>query len=240
MDFAYAIHSDVGDHCVAAKVNGEAVALRTELRSGDVVEIMTAPGAKPNPAWLNLVRTGRARSKIRHYLKTMEQDESRAIGEKMLAQALRAEGLVLPDSDPTDDAAAALWQQLTRWSGNRTRADLMVDIALGPQDRHHRRQAPGAVDGRPRHAARRGDADARAVTPATTDGWRRRAWSSSTAREGASVQLATCCRPIPGDASSATWAAARAWWCTPPSAMSASDCSSATASAGCRSNGPRS
>ena len=120
VDFAYAIHSDVGDHCVAAKVNGEAVALRTELRSGDVVEIMTAPGAKPNPAWLNLVRTGRARSKIRHYLKTMEQDESRTMGEKLLAQALRAEGLELPDSNPADAQAAALWQQLTRWSGNRT------------------------------------------------------------------------------------------------------------------------
>ena len=62
VDFAYAIHSDIGDHCVAARVNGEAVALRTELRSGDVVEIVTAPGAHPNPAWLNQVRTGRARS----------------------------------------------------------------------------------------------------------------------------------------------------------------------------------
>ena len=76
VDFAYAIHSDVGDHCVAAKVNGEPVALRTELRSGDVVEVVSAPGARPNPAWLNFVRTGRARSKIRHYLKNMEQEES--------------------------------------------------------------------------------------------------------------------------------------------------------------------
>jgi GTP diphosphokinase / guanosine-3',5'-bis(diphosphate) 3'-diphosphatase len=61
VDFAYAIHSDVGDHCVAATVNGEPVALRTELKSGDVVEVMTAPGARPNPGWLNFVRTGRAR-----------------------------------------------------------------------------------------------------------------------------------------------------------------------------------
>ena len=82
IDYAYAIHSDVGDHCVAASVNGEAVALRTELKSGDVVEITTAPGAKPNPSWLNFVRTGRARSKIRHHLKNMEHEESRALGEK--------------------------------------------------------------------------------------------------------------------------------------------------------------
>jgi guanosine-3',5'-bis(diphosphate) 3'-pyrophosphohydrolase len=65
-----------------------------------VVEVITAPGARPNPAWLSFVRTGRARSKIRHYLKNMEQEESRALGEKMLAQALRAEGLQLPVGRP--------------------------------------------------------------------------------------------------------------------------------------------
>ena len=198
VDFAYAIHSDVGDHCVAAKVNGEAVALRTELRSGDVVEIVTAPGARPNPAWLNIVRTGRARSKIRHYLKTMEQEESRAMGEKMLAQALRAEGLVLPGSDPSDAPAAALWQQLTRWSGNRSRADLMVDIAPGPQDRDHRRQAPGAADDRPRRAARCGDADAGPLCQ-RRQRHARRAWSSSTAAKARRCSWRTCCRPIPGD-----------------------------------------
>ncbi|MBX9715360.1 MAG: bifunctional (p)ppGpp synthetase/guanosine-3',5'-bis(diphosphate) 3'-pyrophosphohydrolase, partial [Burkholderiaceae bacterium] len=99
VDFAYAIHSDVGDHCVAAKVNGEPVALRTELRSGDVVDIVIAPGARPNPGWLNFVRTGRARSKIRHHLKTMEQEESQDLGAKMLAQALRAEGMAMPQDD---------------------------------------------------------------------------------------------------------------------------------------------
>src|SRR3989475_2476634 len=112
VDFAYAIHSDVGDHCVAAKINGEPVALRTELRSGDGVEIVSAPGAKPNPAWLNFVRTGRARSKIRHYLKTMEQEESQELGTKMLAQALRAEGLAMPPDVPD----SPVWQQLIRWS----------------------------------------------------------------------------------------------------------------------------
>ena len=198
VDFAYAIHSDVGDHTVAAKVNGEPVALRTELRSGDVVEIVTAPGAKPNPAWLNTVRTGRARSKIRHFLKTMEQDESRAMGEKMLAQALRAEGLRLPDSNPADTAAAALWQQLTRWSGNRSRADLMVDLALGRKiagivakrlaqimiDHGMRPDAVTLTLGR--YAA---DDNAAAQGVVFIDG-----------SEGASVQMAPCCRPIPGDA----------------------------------------
>ncbi len=198
VDFAYAIHSDVGDRTVAAKVNGEAVALRTELRSGDVVEVITAPGARPNPSWLNMVRTGRARSKIRHYLKTMEQDESRAVGEKMLAQALRAEGLLMPSSDPGDARASALWQQLTRWSGNRGRVELMSDIALG------RKIATIVAK---RLAALMIDQGARpdAVTLtlgryATDDNGTAQGVVFIDGSEGATVQLATCCRPIPGDA----------------------------------------
>jgi len=197
VDFGYAIHSDVGDHMVAAKVNGEPVALRTELRSGDVVEVLTAPGARPNPGWLNMVRTGRARSKIRHYLKNMEAEESRAMGEKMLAQALRAEGLQLPSADPSDAPAAAIWQQVTRWSGNRNRGDLLVDIGLGKkiativakrlaQAMMERGSRPDAVTltlGRYGH-----DDSASTQGVVFVDG-----------SEGASVQMAPCCRPIPGD-----------------------------------------
>src|SRR5690606_27364223 len=99
VDFAYAIHSNVGNHTSAAKINNEQVPLRTELKNGDVVEIITTPNATPNPAWLGFVRTGRARSKIRNHLKTLAQSESESLGEKLLTQALRAEGLEqLPDS----------------------------------------------------------------------------------------------------------------------------------------------
>jgi GTP pyrophosphokinase/guanosine-3',5'-bis(diphosphate) 3'-pyrophosphohydrolase len=197
LDFAYAIHSDVGDRTVAAKVNGDAVALRTELRSGDVVEIVTAPGARPTPAWLNMVRTGRARSKIRHHLKTLEQDESRAMGEKMLTQALRAEGLVLPSTDPSDTTDAALWQQLTRWSGNRSRVDLMADIALG-------RKIAGIVAKRLAALMIERGARPDAVTLtlgryATDDAGTAQGVVFIDGSEGASVQLAACCRPIPGD-----------------------------------------
>ena len=76
VDFAYAIHSNVGDRTMAARINGESVPLRTELKNGDVVEVITAPVSTPNPAWLGFVRTGRARSKIRHHLKTMAHTES--------------------------------------------------------------------------------------------------------------------------------------------------------------------
>ena len=96
VDFAYAIHSNVGDHAVGAKVNGEQVPLRSELANGDVIEIITAPVSTPNPAWLGFVRTGRARSKIRSHLKSLAHDESRELGEKLVAQALRAEGLGQP------------------------------------------------------------------------------------------------------------------------------------------------
>ena len=197
VDFAYAIHSDVGDHMVAAKVNNEPVALRTELRSGDVIEIITAPGARPNPGWLSMVRTGRARSKIRHYLKNMEAEESQALGEKMLAQALRAEGLPMPSSDPGDAQATSLWQQLTRWSGNRQRADLMVDIGLG-------RKIAVIVAKRMAHFM--GERGIRPDAVMLTLGRYGQDDSATTqgmvfvdGSEGASIQLATCCRPIPGD-----------------------------------------
>lgn len=196
VDFAYAIHSDIGDHCVAAKINGEAVPLRTELRSGDVVEVVTTSGARPNPAWLSFVRTGRARSKIRHFLKNLEQEESRELGEKMLAQALRAEGLALPSLDDEDEAAAQLWQQLSRWAGNRHVDELLIEVGLGRKIASivakklarllaEQGQRPDAVMlSMGRFAAD----DAPAQGQVTLDG-----------SEGASVRLASCCRPIPGD-----------------------------------------
>src|SRR5687767_14239811 len=129
VDFAYAIHSNIGDHTSAARINGDQVPLRTELKNGDVVEVITAPVSTPNPAWLGFVRTGRARSKIRHYLKTLAHAESEGLGEKLLAQALRAEGLGnLPEDD---DEHQQIWEKLLRFTGNRTRSELLTDIGLG-------------------------------------------------------------------------------------------------------------
>jgi len=197
VDFAYAIHSGVGDRCVSAKVNGEAVPLRTELRSGDVIEIVTAPSSRPNPSWLNFVRTGRARSKIRHYLKNMEAEESLALGEKLLMQALRAEGLSLPPgNEDSEGDTGALWQSLVRWGGNRTRDELMVEIGLGRKIAtmvaKRLAQIMAELGERPdaltltlgRFAA----SEAPAMAAVTIDG-----------SEGATVQLAHCCNPVPGD-----------------------------------------
>ena len=197
VDFAYAIHSDVGDHCVAAQINGEPVPLRTELRSGDVIEIVTAAGARPNPAWLSFVRTGRARSKIRHFLKNLEQEESRDLGEKMLAQALRAEGLALPSLDDEDQDAAQLWQQLARWAGNRHVDELLIEVGLGRKIASivakklarmlaEQGQRPDAVMLSMGRFVAADDAPTQGTV--LLDG-----------SEGASVRLAPCCRPIPGD-----------------------------------------
>ena len=202
VDFAYAIHSDVGDHCVAAKVKGDPVALRTELKSGDVVEIVTAPGARPNPSWLNFVRTGRARSKIRHFLKTMEHEESSELGAKLLSQALRTEGLAMPSFELDDAQAQALWALLIRWSGNRSRADLLVDIGLGRKiativakrlallmaERGARPDAVTLTLNRFGSTVDGPDDGAPPPPGVVIDG-----------TEGASVVLATCCRPIPDD-----------------------------------------
>jgi guanosine-3',5'-bis(diphosphate) 3'-pyrophosphohydrolase len=89
VDFAYSVHTDIGNHCVAAKVDRRLVPLRTPLRNGQTVEIITAKGATPNPAWVNFVVTAKARAAIRHYLKGLKQSEAIELGKRMLGQALQ-------------------------------------------------------------------------------------------------------------------------------------------------------
>jgi GTP diphosphokinase / guanosine-3',5'-bis(diphosphate) 3'-diphosphatase len=195
VDFAYAIHSDVGHRTVAVKINNEQAPLRSELKNGDVVEVITATVSNPNPAWLAFVRTGRARSKIRHHLKTLAQNESEALGEKLLTQALRAEGIgQLP---PEDEANRALWDKLLRFSGNKNRADLLVDIGLGKRiasmisKRVVSLLAEQGEKPDPLLLSRERFTAHETLSQGTValDG-----------SEGASVQYATCCRPVPGDA----------------------------------------
>ncbi len=193
VDFAYAIHSNVGDRTTAARINNEPVTLRTELNNGDVVEIITAPDATPNPAWLSFVRTGRARSKIRHHLKTLAQNESVGLGEKLLAQALRAEGIELLPNAETDQP---LWEKLLRFTGNRTRAELMTDIGLGKRIANivakrltallaeHGQRPDALLMTRERYTAQDNITQGAVVLDGS---------------ESASVKYAPCCRPVPGD-----------------------------------------
>jgi len=129
VDFAYAVHSKVGDRTQSVRINGEMAPLKTELKNGDVVEIITTAEPNPNPAWLSFVRTGRARSKIRHYLKTMAQKESLDLGDKLLTQSLRAEGI---EKHPNDVAITPnIWEKILRFTGNKNKEELLVDIGLG-------------------------------------------------------------------------------------------------------------
>ncbi|MBI2746281.1 MAG: bifunctional (p)ppGpp synthetase/guanosine-3',5'-bis(diphosphate) 3'-pyrophosphohydrolase [Burkholderiales bacterium] len=193
VDFAYAIHSDIGDRTMAARVNGEQVPLRTELKNGDVVEVVTASVSAPNPAWLSFVRTGRARSKIRHHLKTLAQTESEGLGEKLLLQALRAEGI---ERFPTDDSTSAgIWDKLLRFTGNRNRSELLVDIGLG-------KRIAGIVAKRMATLLSESGEKPNAVLM-TRERFNAESSGHSTVivdgSENASVQYASCCRPIPGD-----------------------------------------
>lgn len=180
VDFAYAVHSDVGNSCVAVKINNELAPLRTEMRNGDNVEIITAPLAKPNPAWLNYVVTGKARSHIRHYLKTIKVEESAHLGERMLNIALRA--MHVEPSEISDKH----WQKVMRDYGTQTKESILTDIGLGKRVGlmvAHQLLATNndVVD-------QQKDKTNKPLDTITIRG-----------TEGMAVQFAQCCRPIPGD-----------------------------------------
>ncbi len=175
VDFAYAVHTDIGNRCVAVKINNELMPLRSELRNGDRVEIITATEAKPNPGWLNFVVTGKARLQIRHCLKSMQYDETAHMGERLLNQALKALQI---DSEIAGDES---WERLLKESGKRSRQDILADIGLG-------KQLAVVVA---RKLLNRGDAKSAPMShpgPLMIRG-----------SEGMALQFAKCCNPIPGD-----------------------------------------
>ncbi|WP_085316368.1 RelA/SpoT family protein [Derxia lacustris] len=178
LDFAYQIHTDIGNSSVGARVNGLPVSLRTELHSGDIVEVETDPHGRPNPNWLGFVRTARARFEIRHALRTTNLAESVALGESLLRQAL-----VALEVDPSA-LPAANYEKLVRTLGARSLDEVHADIGLG-------RRIAAVV--------------ARRLLLATEGATVRSGVDSDGARilihgtEGMAIQLAPCCSPIPGD-----------------------------------------
>ena len=180
VDFAYAVHTDIGHHCTAARINYELMPLRTELKNGDQVEITTSPTARPNPSWLNFVATGKARSRIRHFLKSLQQRESAALGERMLEQALASLKV------PADTITWERWEALTREYGAKGRLDILADIGLGKRlsfvvAQALTRATNRAADEPTLHPVKPGALQLRGV-------------------EGVAIQYGKCCRPIPGDA----------------------------------------
>ena len=180
VDFAYFVHTDIGNRCVACRINYELMPLRTELKNGDQVEIITAAHASPNPAWLSYVKSGRARAKIRHFLKTAQKEESVELGERLLGQALRPLGHTL------GQISTFVWDKFLRDTGTKTRKDVLTDIGLGK--RMAAIVARHLSDEQDHQGASHPIMKPRSMTAIYIRG-----------SEGLAVQLAKCCRPIPGD-----------------------------------------
>ncbi|MDJ0926343.1 MAG: bifunctional (p)ppGpp synthetase/guanosine-3',5'-bis(diphosphate) 3'-pyrophosphohydrolase [Gammaproteobacteria bacterium] len=174
VDFAYAVHTDVGNRCVAAKIERRLVPLRTQLENGQTVEIITARSAHPNPRWVNYVATAKARYSIRQYLKNLRRGEARDLGRRLLNQALRDTGSSLRKI-PKDKMQATL----DEFGLNNTN-ELFEQLGLGE------RLAP--LVAKALLQAQDDSALPGERTPITIAG-----------TEGMVVSYARCCHPIPGD-----------------------------------------
>jgi guanosine-3',5'-bis(diphosphate) 3'-pyrophosphohydrolase len=184
VDFAYSVHTDVGNRCVAAKIDRRLVPLRTPLRNGQTVEIITAKGATPNPAWVNFVVTAKARASIRQYLKGLKRSEAIELGKRLLNQALEEFSLTLRKIP--QEAILAVVAEL----GAKTQDELFEKVGLGE------RVAPFI-------ARRLLPADSDAVADATAGPL------AIAGTEGLVVSYARCCFPIPNDPILATLSTGR-------------------------------
>ena len=178
IDFAYAVHTDVGNRCVAVKIDRRLMPLRTELHNGQTVEIITSPGARPNPAWLNFVQTVKARSNIRNYLKNLRRDEAVRLGRHLLNKSLE-----VYDTEIDHVTEPRIAQVLKEF--NISSLDtLLEEIGLGNQ--------MSIVIAR---ALMQGEEERINIDTET----QRPRPLAIKGTEGAVVSFAKCCRPIPGD-----------------------------------------
>ncbi|MGQ7960364.1 bifunctional GTP diphosphokinase/guanosine-3',5'-bis pyrophosphate 3'-pyrophosphohydrolase [Pseudomonas sp. SP16.1] len=173
VDFAYAVHTDVGNTCIACRINRRLAPLSQALESGSTVEVVTAPGARPNPAWLNFVVTGKARTHIRHALKQQRRSESISLGERLLNKVLASFDSHL-EKIPAERVQAVLGEYR-----HEVIEDLLEDIGLGNRMAY--------VVAR-RLLADSGDALPNSEGPLAIRG-----------TEGLVLNYAKCCTPIPGD-----------------------------------------
>jgi guanosine-3',5'-bis(diphosphate) 3'-pyrophosphohydrolase len=184
LDFAYTIHTDIGDQAIATRINNEPVPLRSELKNGDIIEIITSPNSRPTPNWLTYVRTGKARSAIRHYLRTINLNESTELGKQLLAQALVALHL-------NPELPQPLVDKLLNESSAHTLADIHTDIGIG-------KRIAALVA---RHILDLVEDDSPSIPFQDFIGEKNSKPEPVIiyGSEGVSVQLSPCCLPIPGD-----------------------------------------
>jgi GTP pyrophosphokinase len=187
IDFAYAVHSEVGNHCQGAKVNGQLVALRHKLSNGDTIEIVTSPHQRPRQEWLDFVVTGRARSRIRHVLKTEQVERARDLGRDLLHRELHKRGLAFEKLVKSGEIKTA-----ARELDVRDLDGLLQAIAYGKIDaRAVARQLSGASEDEPEpkpSLLRRVLAVGRGSGKVRVSGM-----------ENVLVRFAKCCGPVPGD-----------------------------------------
>jgi GTP diphosphokinase / guanosine-3',5'-bis(diphosphate) 3'-diphosphatase len=195
LDFAYSIHSDVGNTCVAVKINGMQLPLRSELKNSDIVEVVTSANSQPNPGWLAFVRTGKARASIRHSLKTKHYAESLQLGERLLASALRQQGVDAGLLSPE------LWEKLLHWTGDKTREEACVNIALGRRSSQELAIRLNILidDDGGSDQMRLGATDWVSPQQEIASHHHQRQAILVDGREGNSIHFQTCCHPIPGD-----------------------------------------
>jgi guanosine-3',5'-bis(diphosphate) 3'-pyrophosphohydrolase len=177
LDFAYFVHTDVGDHAVAARADKKLVPLRTRLSSGQTVEIVTAPSASPSPQWLEWVVSGRARTAIRHHLKRLQHEDAVDFGHRMLDRALDA-----VDASLESIPHATLDRYLTDQKYKRLE-ELLADIALGNRVADTVAQSLLSAQGEPPHAARVHSSEKILISGA----------------ERGVLSFGNCCHPVPGD-----------------------------------------
>jgi GTP pyrophosphokinase len=174
VDFAYTVHTDVGNHCVACKINDRFAPLSQPLQSGQKVKVITSPGGQPNPNWLNFVTTAKARSSIRHFLKNQRHQHSIELGQRMLERALQERKI---DFDKLGEEEI---QHLLDTANAPSMEALLEDIGLGNRIAHAVAKILGEDEGE--------DTNKNIYSPVMID-----------SSDGVMVSFARCCRPIPGD-----------------------------------------
>jgi guanosine-3',5'-bis(diphosphate) 3'-pyrophosphohydrolase len=178
VDYAYAVHTDVGNSCFVCKINNELVPLRTEVKTGDHIEIITGPMAKPNPSWLNFVITGKARSQIRAFMKKAESSDLVILGYSILNKALKAFHIE-PDSIKKKH-----WEKLLHDYHLKNKDEILIDIALGRRvNIMVAHQLSSIVSGQGSIGRQEKFLDVISIKGS----------------EGMAIDLADCCHPIPGD-----------------------------------------
>jgi guanosine-3',5'-bis(diphosphate) 3'-pyrophosphohydrolase len=189
VDFAYAIHTEVGDHCVGAKVNGKIVPLKHQVESGDTVEILTSPNQTPHKDWLKFVRTSRAKTKIKHWVKAEEQTRSVEIGRRLLESELRRHAFA-----PAQMLRSEQLLEVSRQLGYDTLDELMAAVGFG-------HLATAEV------IAKLAAPSSGTVAPVAEPAPAQKAPSGKADDKGVRVkgardllmQLSRCCNPVPGD-----------------------------------------